>query len=114
MKELSIESNLFVPAVAGTGEMLQCTDRHNRIVLENRLMAYPALLPHLQPRDIASGKVLELSLAQCEAGGGLHLRVGQRPFQQAAPTAAYVKDVACTRYRLRLGQLAGTGADPRA
>ena len=65
-------------------------------------MTYPALLPNFQPGDIASGNVLELSLAQREARGSRHLRVGQRPFQQAAPTASYIKDVARSRYSGRM------------
>ena len=40
----------------------------------------------------------ETSLAQSEAGGCHHPRVGERPFQQAAPTAAYIKNVARARY----------------
>jgi hypothetical protein len=65
-------------------------------------MAYPALLPNYQPGDIASGNVLKLSLAQREARGSRHLHVIQRSFQQAAPTAAYIKDVPRARYSGRL------------
>jgi hypothetical protein len=102
VKELSIKSNLFVPTVARTGEVFQRADRHNRVVLVNWTMIYPALLPDFHPSDIASGNVLELSLAQREARGSRHLWVGQRPFQQAAPTASYIKDMACARYSGRM------------
>src|SRR5271166_3583336 len=98
MKELPIKPDLFGRAIAGTSKMLECTDRHDRVVLVHRLMAYPALLTNPQPRARTSGNVLELRLAQCEAGSSLHLRVGQRPFQQAAPTASDIEEVTRARY----------------
>ena len=72
------------------------------LVLILRLVVDPAFLAHPQPFIAARGNVLELRLAQREARGGLHLLMGQRPVQQAAPAAADVQDVLRPRYSRRV------------
>src|SRR5277367_2281411 len=98
MKELPIQPNLFRRTIAGTGEVFECADRNDGIVIVCWLMVCPAFPANPQPGAITGGNVLELRLAQCEARGCLHLCMSQLSFQKAAPTASDIEDVPRTRY----------------